>query len=108
MLELSLSLLLVLIGCALLYIGGDMLVSASAFIANRVGMSPIAIGATVAMVNNVPVPSPTPGPADAAVQDKDLAPAPTPPTAANFLSVTLTKSSTPKIVVGRGHRRFRL
>ena len=50
MLELSLSLLLVLIGCALLYIGGDMLVSASTFIANRVGMSPIAIGATVVAI----------------------------------------------------------
>ena len=30
---------------ALLYIGGDMLVSASTFIADRIGMSPIAIGA---------------------------------------------------------------
>ena len=50
MLELSLSLLLVLIGCALLYIGGDMLVSASTFIANRIGMSPIAIGATVVAI----------------------------------------------------------
>lgn len=50
MLELSLSLLLVLIGCALLYIGGDMLVSASTYIANRIGMSPIAIGATVVAI----------------------------------------------------------
>ena len=49
-LELVLSLLLILIGCALLYIGGDMLVSASTFIANRIGMSPIAIGATVVAI----------------------------------------------------------
>lgn len=50
MFELVLSLLLILVGCALLYIGGDMLVSASTFIANRIGMSPIAIGATVVAI----------------------------------------------------------
>ena len=50
MIELALSLLLILAGCALLYIGGDMLVSASTFIANRIGMSPIAIGATVVAI----------------------------------------------------------
>lgn len=50
MLELVLSLLLILAGCALLYVGGDMLVSASTFIANRIGMSPIAIGATVVAI----------------------------------------------------------
>lgn len=50
MLELALSLLLILAGCALLYVGGDMLVSASTFIANRIGMSPIAIGATVVAI----------------------------------------------------------
>jgi len=49
-LELALSLLLILAGCALLYVGGDMLVSASTFIANRIGMSPIAIGATVVAI----------------------------------------------------------
>jgi len=48
--ELALSLLLILAGCGLLYVGGDMLVSASTFIANRIGMSPIAIGATVVAV----------------------------------------------------------
>jgi len=48
--ELVLSLALILIGCALLYIGGDMLVSASTFIADRIGMSPIAIGATVVAI----------------------------------------------------------
>lgn len=48
--ELILSLLLILAGCALLYMGGDMLVSASAFIADRIGMSPIAIGATVVAI----------------------------------------------------------
>lgn len=50
MLELALSLLLILAGCALLYVGGDMLVSASTFIADRIGMSPIAIGATVVAI----------------------------------------------------------
>lgn len=50
MLELALSLLLILAGCGLLYVGGDMLVSASTFIANRFGMSPIAIGATVVAI----------------------------------------------------------
>jgi len=49
-LELVLSLLLILAGCALLYVGGDMLVSASTFIANRLGMNPIAIGATVVAI----------------------------------------------------------
>lgn len=49
-LELVLSLLLILAGCALLYVGGDMLVSASTFIANRIGMSPVAIGATVVAI----------------------------------------------------------
>ena len=50
MFELALSLLLILAGCGLLYVGGDMLVSASTFIANRIGMSPIAIGATVVAI----------------------------------------------------------
>ena len=50
MLELVLSLLLILAGCALLYVGGDMLVSASTFIASRIGMSPVAIGATVVAI----------------------------------------------------------
>jgi cation:H+ antiporter len=49
-LELVLSLLLILAGCGLLYVGGDMLVSASTFIADRIGMSPIAIGATVVAI----------------------------------------------------------
>jgi len=49
-LELALSLLLILAGCALLYVGGDMLVSASTFIADRIGMSPVAIGATVVAI----------------------------------------------------------
>jgi len=49
-LELSLSPLAILLGCVLLYLGGDMLVSASTFIADRIGMSPIAIGATVVAV----------------------------------------------------------
>jgi cation:H+ antiporter len=48
--ELILSLLAILAGCALLYVGGDMLVSASTFIANRIGMSAVAIGATVVAV----------------------------------------------------------
>ena len=50
MLELALSLLLIVAGCALLYLGGDMLVSASTFIADRIGMSPVAIGATVVAI----------------------------------------------------------
>lgn len=50
MTELILSLLAILAGCALLYVGGDMLVSASTFIANRIGMSAVAIGATVVAV----------------------------------------------------------
>ncbi|MFK7895425.1 MAG: calcium/sodium antiporter [Myxococcota bacterium] len=50
MLELALSLLAIFAGCALLYIGGDMLVSASTFIADRIGMSPVAIGATVVAI----------------------------------------------------------
>ena len=49
-LELALSLLLIIAGCALLYVGGDMLVSASTFIADRIGMSPVAIGATVVAI----------------------------------------------------------
>jgi len=48
--ELILSLLAILAGCGLLYVGGDMLVSASTFIANRIGMSAVAIGATVVAV----------------------------------------------------------
>jgi len=48
--DLVVSLLLIIAGCALLYVGGDMLVSASTFIANRIGMSPIAIGATVVAI----------------------------------------------------------
>ena len=48
--ELILSLLAMLAGCALLYFGGDMLVSASTFIADRIGMSAVAIGATVVAV----------------------------------------------------------
>lgn len=48
--DLVVSLLLILAGCALLYVGGDMLVSASTSIANRIGMSPIAIGATVVAI----------------------------------------------------------
>lgn len=50
MFDLLLSLLAILAGCALLYVGGDMLVSASTFIANRLGMSAVAIGATVVAV----------------------------------------------------------
>lgn len=50
MLELVLSLLAIFAGCALLYLGGDMLVSASTFIADRIGMSPVAIGATIVAV----------------------------------------------------------
>jgi len=48
--ELILSPLAILAGCGLLYVGGDMLVSASTFIANRIGMSAVAIGATVVAV----------------------------------------------------------
>lgn len=50
MLELILSPLAIFFGCVLLYLGGDMLVSASTFIADRIGMSPIAIGATIVAV----------------------------------------------------------
>ena len=50
MLDLVLSPIAILAGCALLYVGGDMLVSASTFIANRIGMSPVAIGATIVAV----------------------------------------------------------
>lgn len=50
MFELALSLIAIVAGCALLYVGGDMLVSASTFIANRIGLSPIAIGATVVAI----------------------------------------------------------
>jgi cation:H+ antiporter len=46
-LDLLLSPLAILAGCTLLYLGGDMLVSASTFIADRIGMSPVAIGATI-------------------------------------------------------------
>jgi cation:H+ antiporter len=48
--ELLLSLLAMIAGCVLLYFGGDMLVSASTFIANRIGMSAVAIGATVVAI----------------------------------------------------------
>jgi cation:H+ antiporter len=48
--ELALSLIAIIAGCALLYVGGDMLVSASTFIANRIGMSAVAIGATVVAI----------------------------------------------------------
>jgi cation:H+ antiporter len=48
--EFAMPLLLTLLGCTLLYFGGDMLVSASTFIADRVGMSPMAIGATVVAI----------------------------------------------------------
>ena len=50
MLDLLLSPLAILAGCALLYLGGDMLVSASTFIADRIGMSPVAIGATIVAI----------------------------------------------------------
>ena len=50
MFELIVSLALILAGCGLLYVGGDMLVSASTFIADRIGMSPVAIGATVVAI----------------------------------------------------------
>lgn len=50
MTDLALSLLAILAGCGLLYVGGDMLVSASTFIADRIGMSPVAIGATVVAI----------------------------------------------------------
>ena len=48
--ELAFSLLAILAGAGLLYIGGDMLVAASTFIADRIGMSPVAIGATVVAI----------------------------------------------------------
>jgi cation:H+ antiporter len=48
--DLILSPLAIFFGCALLYLGGDMLVSASTFIADRIGMSPVAIGATIVAV----------------------------------------------------------
>ena len=50
MLELILSPLAILAGCVLLYMGGDMLVSSSTFIASRIGMSPVAIGATIVAI----------------------------------------------------------
>jgi cation:H+ antiporter len=49
-LDLILSPLAIFAGCALLYLGGDMLVSSSTFIANRIGLSPVAIGATIVAV----------------------------------------------------------
>jgi cation:H+ antiporter len=49
-LELILSPLAILAGCVLLYMGGDMLVSSSTFIARRIGMSPVAIGATIVAI----------------------------------------------------------
>ena len=48
--DLILSPLAIIAGCVLLYVGGDMLVSASTLIADRIGMSPIAIGATIVAV----------------------------------------------------------
>jgi len=48
--ELIFSLLLILAGCGLLFLGGDMLVSSATFIASRIGMSPVAIGATVVAI----------------------------------------------------------
>lgn len=48
--DLLLSMIAILAGCALLYVGGDMLVSASTFIASRIGLSPVAIGATVVAI----------------------------------------------------------
>jgi len=48
--DLLLSPLAIIAGCVLLYVGGDMLVSASTLIADRIGMSPIAIGATIVAV----------------------------------------------------------
>lgn len=50
MLDLVLSPLAIFFGCLLLYWGGDMFVSASTFIANRIGMSPVAIGATIVAI----------------------------------------------------------
>ena len=50
MIDLLFSLFAILAGCALLYVGGDMLVSASTLIADRIGMSAVAIGATVVAV----------------------------------------------------------
>jgi cation:H+ antiporter len=49
-LDLLLSPLAIIAGCTLLYLGGDMLVSASTFIADRIGMSPVAIGATIVAI----------------------------------------------------------
>ena len=66
-LDLILSPIAILAGCVLLYVGGDMLVSASTFIADRIGMSPIAIGATTSnalhgagfeQVTSLPEPTP--------------------------------------------------
>ncbi|MBW1885048.1 MAG: calcium/sodium antiporter, partial [Deltaproteobacteria bacterium] len=48
--ELFLPLLAILAGCSLLYAGGNMLVMAATFIADRIGMSTVAIGATVVAV----------------------------------------------------------
>ncbi|MHA7835898.1 MAG: calcium/sodium antiporter [bacterium] len=50
MFELLLSPIAIAAGCVLLFLGGEMLVSASTFIANRIGMSTIAIGATVVAI----------------------------------------------------------
>lgn len=50
MYELLLALTAIIAGCVLLYVGGDMLVSASTFIANRIGLSAVAIGATVVAI----------------------------------------------------------
>jgi cation:H+ antiporter len=49
-LDLVLSPVAILAGCVLLYVGGDMLVSASTFIADRIGMSPLAIGSTIVAI----------------------------------------------------------
>jgi len=49
-LEILLPAIGIVVGCALLFYGGDLLVTASTFIANRLGMSPIAIGATVVAI----------------------------------------------------------
>ncbi len=48
--ELFLPLVAIFAGCSLLYAGGHMLVMAATFIADRIGMSTIAIGATVVAV----------------------------------------------------------
>ncbi len=50
MLDLILSPVAIFAGCVLLYVGGDMLVSASTFIADRIGMSPLAIGSTIVAI----------------------------------------------------------